>query len=170
MARTSRSRTGCWTCRKRKKKCDELLYPVCQNCQLKKLACEWPRLKHELFIKEREAKYVKEKPEVHKHNDNSNELNIIRQDSPTSFSPPSQSKMSNYLQKIAMQEDIDTNQYMKNRLLSLQPSSGPLRSIQLQGVTESLDRPESEYTPFYFEEVLSSDLKNSNGKKSLVNP
>jgi hypothetical protein len=34
----SRSRTGCYTCRIRKKKCDEQ-HPRCQNCQVRKLQC-----------------------------------------------------------------------------------------------------------------------------------
>lgn len=38
-----RSSTGCFTCRKRKKKCDEKLYPICLSCQDKKLTCEWPK-------------------------------------------------------------------------------------------------------------------------------
>lgn len=37
----NRSSTGCLTCRKRKKKCDEKLYPKCLNCQGKGLNCEW---------------------------------------------------------------------------------------------------------------------------------
>lgn len=36
-----RSRNGCLTCRKRKKKCDEIR-PLCQNCTRKDLECKWP--------------------------------------------------------------------------------------------------------------------------------
>lgn len=54
----TRSRTGCFTCRKRKKKCDELLYPVCQNCQEKNLACQWPLKKHEFHKNMEEVKYI----------------------------------------------------------------------------------------------------------------
>ncbi|OJJ69567.1 hypothetical protein ASPBRDRAFT_32393 [Aspergillus brasiliensis CBS 101740] len=36
---TARSSTGCWTCRLRRKKCDEH-WPACQACQLRGLACE----------------------------------------------------------------------------------------------------------------------------------
>lgn len=56
--RKTRSRTGCFTCRKRKKKCDELLYPTCQNCQEKNLACQWPLKKHEFHKKLEEVKYI----------------------------------------------------------------------------------------------------------------
>lgn len=38
MSSGSRSRTGCYTCRIRKKKCDEQ-YPCCENCQTRKLQC-----------------------------------------------------------------------------------------------------------------------------------
>lgn len=36
-----RSRNGCLTCRKRKKKCDEI-WPLCTNCAGKGLECKWP--------------------------------------------------------------------------------------------------------------------------------
>ena len=36
-----RVRTGCLTCRARKKKCDEAK-PVCAGCKRNKLACQWP--------------------------------------------------------------------------------------------------------------------------------
>lgn len=37
----SRVRTGCFTCRRRKKKCDEAK-PVCAGCARNKLSCAWP--------------------------------------------------------------------------------------------------------------------------------
>lgn len=37
-----RVRTGCLTCRRRKKKCDEAK-PVCSGCDRNKLECSWPR-------------------------------------------------------------------------------------------------------------------------------
>ncbi|RAL13719.1 Zn(II)2Cys6 transcription factor [Aspergillus homomorphus CBS 101889] len=36
-----RVRTGCWACRRRKKKCDEAK-PVCGGCVRNKLTCQWP--------------------------------------------------------------------------------------------------------------------------------
>lgn len=38
----SRSSMGCLTCRRKRKKCDEKLYPTCLRCQEKHLVCEWP--------------------------------------------------------------------------------------------------------------------------------
>ncbi|KAL7905149.1 hypothetical protein GGI35DRAFT_472011 [Trichoderma velutinum] len=37
-----RVKTGCFACKRAKKKCDEVA-PVCQRCQLSKQRCEWPR-------------------------------------------------------------------------------------------------------------------------------
>ncbi|KAK7229979.1 hypothetical protein V2G26_002149 [Clonostachys chloroleuca] len=37
----TRSRRGCFTCRRRKKKCDERK-PVCKGCTRNKLECKWP--------------------------------------------------------------------------------------------------------------------------------
>lgn len=37
-----RSKNGCLTCRRKKKKCDEKLYPECLNCQINLLKCTWP--------------------------------------------------------------------------------------------------------------------------------
>ncbi|KAJ5261266.1 hypothetical protein N7478_011861 [Penicillium angulare] len=36
-----RVRTGCWSCRRRKKKCDEVR-PICGGCKRNDLGCEWP--------------------------------------------------------------------------------------------------------------------------------
>ncbi|GKZ52969.1 hypothetical protein AnigIFM49718_003623 [Aspergillus niger] len=38
-----RVRTGCWACRRRKKKCDEAK-PVCGGCVRNKLTCQWPTI------------------------------------------------------------------------------------------------------------------------------
>ncbi|PWY66805.1 hypothetical protein BO94DRAFT_479247 [Aspergillus sclerotioniger CBS 115572] len=38
-----RVRTGCWACRRRKKKCDETK-PVCGGCVRNKLTCQWPTI------------------------------------------------------------------------------------------------------------------------------
>ncbi|KAG7194701.1 uncharacterized protein KQ657_004378 [Scheffersomyces spartinae] len=48
----------CLTCRQRKKKCDELLYPVCQNCLGKNLECRWSRQILDLHNKLKQVKYV----------------------------------------------------------------------------------------------------------------
>lgn len=39
--RIVRVRTGCWTCRRRKKKCDESR-PICGGCLRNDLGCSWP--------------------------------------------------------------------------------------------------------------------------------
>lgn len=39
--RIVRVRTGCWTCRRRKKKCDEVR-PICGGCGRNDLSCSWP--------------------------------------------------------------------------------------------------------------------------------
>lgn len=43
----ARSNTGCLTCRKRKKKCDEV-HPKCTNCNTRDEPCEWPVKKGKL--------------------------------------------------------------------------------------------------------------------------
>ena len=39
--RIVRVRTGCWSCRRRKKKCDEVR-PICGGCMRNDLGCQWP--------------------------------------------------------------------------------------------------------------------------------
>ncbi|KAJ5949937.1 hypothetical protein N7454_001521 [Penicillium verhagenii] len=39
--RIVRVRTGCWSCRRRKKKCDEIR-PICGGCMRNDLGCQWP--------------------------------------------------------------------------------------------------------------------------------
>lgn len=46
------------TCRKHKKKCDELAYPTCNRCQSKNLECVWPQTKQEMYEKLKHVKYI----------------------------------------------------------------------------------------------------------------
>ncbi|KAJ5618671.1 hypothetical protein N7528_006782 [Penicillium herquei] len=41
--RIVRVRTGCWNCRRRKKKCDEVR-PICGGCMRNDLGCQWPTI------------------------------------------------------------------------------------------------------------------------------
>lgn len=41
-SRGTRSKTGCFPCRRRKKKCDET-YPICYGCKWNALRCQWPQ-------------------------------------------------------------------------------------------------------------------------------
>lgn len=59
--KSNRSRTGCYTCRKLKKKCDESSYPICKNCSLKNLDCKWPLIKQEVFENMKKVRYINEK-------------------------------------------------------------------------------------------------------------
>lgn len=38
----TRCKTGCLTCRRRRKKCDESSFPLCKNCVHNLLKCIWP--------------------------------------------------------------------------------------------------------------------------------
>ncbi|KAK6460647.1 hypothetical protein DFJ63DRAFT_315310 [Scheffersomyces coipomensis] len=71
--KTTRSRTGCYTCRRRKKKCDELSFPTCHNCESKHLQCVWPKATQELYEKLRQVKYIDSNDNtshVHHHSTN----------------------------------------------------------------------------------------------------
>lgn len=46
------------TCRKHKKKCDELAYPTCNRCQSKGLECVWPQKKQEIYETLKHVKYI----------------------------------------------------------------------------------------------------------------
>lgn len=70
-----RSRNGCFTCRKRKKKCDESLYPQCRNCNTNELQCTWPE--HVV-----ESKTLRQTPEKQK------KLQDPPSETPSSSSPP----------------------------------------------------------------------------------
>ncbi|OWB53184.1 hypothetical protein B5S27_g4776 [[Candida] boidinii] len=47
---TKRTKTGCFPCRRRKKKCDEA-FPVCSGCSRNFLECVWPKSKDETLPK-----------------------------------------------------------------------------------------------------------------------
>lgn len=138
--RLKRSRMGCFTCRGRKKKCDELLYPVCQNCKKKGLHCEWPEEKHKLnkfftkivYAGDEKKEYDDDEKKVRKKRRydkkdlrwtekrsdavRKEKEEVVKQDEeviPTSVHVPSRKK-SYFLEKIALQQDIfepDPSQY-----------------------------------------------------------
>lgn len=54
-----RVRTGCLTCRRRKKKCDEAK-PVCRGCERNGFECKWPR-PHEIPRPRRDSKGQKDR-------------------------------------------------------------------------------------------------------------
>ncbi|CAK7912307.1 hypothetical protein CAAN3_13S03730 [[Candida] anglica] len=130
--RRTRSRLGCYTCRRRKKKCDEESYPICQNCQSKGLTCEWPARKHELnrlleqvvYVGDKAGSSRRETPpgaimREYKTVDNavtkrrlSSPIRRPRpffeefQSTPDVLPPPPSLKRSYFLEKIALQEDV----------------------------------------------------------------
>ncbi|KAH3668250.1 hypothetical protein OGAPHI_002004 [Ogataea philodendri] len=61
----SRTRSGCFTCRKRKKKCDERL-PVCSGCSRNFLQCCWPENTAKALPKDFKIKAAVSPPETHK--------------------------------------------------------------------------------------------------------
>lgn len=113
-----RSRNGCFTCRRRKKKCDESSYPSCKNCTSNKLQCSWPD--HVVSVHQKEQG---EKPSIpeDKHSENiipsvsSPKLEIPNSASvpsvPTSLlsgdrvSKPERKGRNYILQRISMQQD-----------------------------------------------------------------
>lgn len=64
--RRNRSSNGCLTCRKRRKKCDELAYPTCQNCDKKGLECSWSEKTVELHKSMNNVKYFGDDDKKHK--------------------------------------------------------------------------------------------------------
>lgn len=101
----TRSRLGCLTCRQRKKKCDETLYPVCQNCDKKGLGCVWPAEKHELNKLMQQVKYVATSKEPGLVIGTSQHGISKRKKLVEVTSPPS-TKKSHILERIALQQDI----------------------------------------------------------------
>ncbi|CAI5756685.1 unnamed protein product [Candida verbasci] len=88
----TRSKTGCLTCRKRKKRCDEKSKPTCLNCQLLKLECKWPEL---------QIKTSNTIETIQQTN--------IRQDKSKSIKLDKQKMKNYYLSRIAMQQDCVEN-------------------------------------------------------------
>ncbi|RLV92552.1 hypothetical protein JA1_003074 [Spathaspora sp. JA1] len=114
-SKKTRSRTGCLTCRKRKKKCDEASYPMCQNCQSKKLSCIWPSITHELHKKITQVKYIAEDTPEEEYKSLDEELDVVSRipSSAKISKPPLKNNKSKYfLQRIAMQQDCvnDSNE------------------------------------------------------------
>ncbi|KAG7927836.1 hypothetical protein KL925_002194 [Ogataea polymorpha] len=59
----SRTKSGCFTCRKRKKKCDER-YPVCSGCSRNFLHCSWPEKRGAALPRNYEIKAASSPPQL----------------------------------------------------------------------------------------------------------
>ncbi|KAG7825191.1 hypothetical protein KL919_002647 [Ogataea angusta] len=59
----SRTKSGCFTCRKRKKKCDER-FPVCSGCSRNFLHCSWPEKRGAALPRNYEIKAATSPPQL----------------------------------------------------------------------------------------------------------
>lgn len=135
MGSKTRSRNGCFTCRRRKKKCDESLYPDCKNCLANGLLCTWPEHVEELH---KEIEVTEEKNRVSASGPQANmmvpasqrgrsfkesfpsvigteERNYMssghNSPSPGRIEKPEKKGRSYFLERIAMQQDcVDDNE------------------------------------------------------------
>ncbi|ESW99602.1 hypothetical protein HPODL_05201 [Ogataea parapolymorpha DL-1] len=62
----SRTKSGCFTCRKRKKKCDER-FPVCSGCSRNFLHCSWPEKRGAALPRNYEIKAATSPPQLPQH-------------------------------------------------------------------------------------------------------
>ncbi|EGW35171.1 uncharacterized protein SPAPADRAFT_58370 [Spathaspora passalidarum NRRL Y-27907] len=174
----TRSRTGCFTCRKRKKKCDETSYPVCHNCQAKGLECNWPPLTHEIHKKIEQVKYVDQdrrgyktidREEEYKSLDEESDIIIeksIRHDKEVvprihsgeniKISKPWKNNNKYYLQRIAMQQDIVDEQQP-----SAYDSKVPYNSETLT-YSPTVDPGDSTLSPFIEDPFLDLNFNRMN--------
>lgn len=120
----SRSSTGCLTCKKKKRKCDEKLYPVCLNCQNRKVSCEWSMKSHQFHQQKGQVKYYGNEDDdlnvSHLEPSTTTLFNVdpisidsdhhSRSTTPPTHSINSVDKKSQILQRIAMQEDCVDDQ------------------------------------------------------------
>lgn len=119
----SRSRTGCFTCRKRRKKCDESDYPICKNCQIKRLKCEWPISKQEFHKKLQQVRYV---------DNESNETQLEKL-----HGPDRPKKNTHILQLIGLQQDFVNDQGTDTSILL--PSSNQVGQNTGQNTHKNID-------------------------------
>lgn len=134
MGSKTRSRNGCFTCRRRKKKCDESLYPDCKNCLANGLPCTWPghveELHKKIEVTEEEKRVSPSSPRANMvvpassigrpSNENfpsvitTEERNYIssghKSPSPGRIVKPEKKGRNYFLERIAMQQDcVDEN-------------------------------------------------------------
>ncbi|KAE8151573.1 fungal-specific transcription factor domain-containing protein [Aspergillus avenaceus] len=67
-----RTKTGCLTCRRRKKKCDETT-TTCRNCARRWLSCEWPAIKHSSQGSQRPTRILETSSRLNHDEDDSTE-------------------------------------------------------------------------------------------------
>lgn len=126
MAAKTRSRNGCFTCRRRKKKCDESLTPDCKNCLANRLQCTWPEHVRDLHrpatpeehlsgdVEDVETQFVESRsqnldssnyPTVIDTDDSMYAAPVDRYSSNSRVSKPDRKIRNYFLQRIAMQQD-----------------------------------------------------------------
>lgn len=125
-----RSKTGCLTCRRRKKKCDETK-PQCKACVRLKLECEWPTLTPSSFNKTA-TNSIKQLPSSKKHKTLENTRtkkeyisNTVDQSKSTNTASPDQ-----YTDESTLIANIHMSIIQDNamQLLSMKPNTTPMVS------------------------------------------
>lgn len=109
--RHSRSKNGCFTCRRRKKKCDEATYPICKSCEANRLECSWPEHVVELHkhaVADVTSEDIAASPEVAPApSEVLHREERLYSPQPLSYrvSKPEKKGRSYFLERIAMQQD-----------------------------------------------------------------
>lgn len=161
MGLKTRSRNGCFTCRRRKKKCDESLYPDCKNCLANGLLCTWPvhvvELHKEIeLVEEKEAvsaaksqanmvvatpsigrSYMENYPSVIRTEANGYECSELRYSQEGRISKPETKGRNYFLERIAMQQDCVDDKF-EGDSISKKSSTGRTNDIKSR-IAQQLD-------------------------------
>ncbi|KAM9932150.1 hypothetical protein OXX80_008208 [Metschnikowia pulcherrima] len=129
----ARSRSGCFTCRRRKKKCDESAYPDCRNCTSNKLQCSWPD--HVVSAQEQDSATVS-KESVRDEQKCWAEAKYAFKSGPhaNGITKPEKKRKTSILQRISMQQDC-VDEYLED----IFRSSDPVQPVRPVGAALELD-------------------------------
>ncbi|RAK96976.1 Zn(II)2Cys6 transcription factor [Aspergillus ibericus CBS 121593] len=172
-----RVRTGCWSCRRRKKKCDETK-PICGGCVRNKLTCQWPTIIPGSKANNLSARPESDPPGQPSEDDqtrmqrgaSSSTESTPSEVSPTSDSPEDTSVESGPLISTRQSQSISADSQMAvgnvlPRSLSMFPGHGPesyqLLSHYLATTADCMANGSTPINPFLVQIVplaFSSDL------------
>ncbi|GAO19934.1 hypothetical protein UVI_02043600 [Ustilaginoidea virens] len=143
-----RSRTGCFTCRRRKKKCNEEK-PVCIGCKRNKLECTWP------------ADRATQGQQPHRNRDNNavsasatSKLAASSASSPTSPLPEWRSSDSRHSTPTLTVQ-------LQLQLQQAQPVTSPLEVVNSDAFEDASDKPMTPASPITPFETLPSPIPDN---------
>lgn len=172
--RRNRSSNGCLTCRKRRKKCDELAYPTCQNCDKKGLDCTWSEKTIELHKSMNNVKYFGDDDKKHKKRGKIKESGDVADVSITDREPSLLSESSyteSETKNISPLTNTEAHTELHTKVRTIHTKGDSTEDLRLPDLIKDIPNYKTDKYDFDFgtvEEVNLNDYIDFHDKKSFL--